>query len=170
MGSYLEANKASAEGIRLLFDVPVIKINHIKSKSAELLISISVGLLLALYVAYHLLNRLHRISNSITHIIICGGEEESIIDSGGSGGVDWLTIASAGTIASTSTVASTVAATESIVSSVDLVTVLLVLIFRVILASYTSAEGSRVRGLVDLRPFRAFVLILEADLEGIAAD
>ncbi|CZS93124.1 uncharacterized protein RCO7_07837 [Rhynchosporium graminicola] len=106
--------------------------------------------------------------------MICGGEEESIIDSGGGRGVDWLAIAGASIIASTSTststIASAIAATESIVGLVDSVIVLLVLIFRVILASYTSAEGSRVRSLVDLRPFGAFILILEADLEGIAAD
>ncbi|CZT07957.1 uncharacterized protein RAG0_13218 [Rhynchosporium agropyri] len=108
-----------------------------------------------IYVA--LLNRLYRISNSITYIIICGSEEESIIDSGRGGGVDWLAIASASTIAGTGTststiastvagtVASTIAITESIVGSVDLVAVLLVLIFRVILASYTSAEDSRIK-------------------------
>ncbi|CZT53106.1 uncharacterized protein RSE6_14549 [Rhynchosporium secalis] len=64
--------------------------SQIRLKSAELLISTLVGLLLALYVAYYLLDRL-------------------------------------------------------VVSSVDSVAVLLVLIFRVILAGCTSAEGSRIK-------------------------
>ncbi|CZS97175.1 uncharacterized protein RAG0_06322 [Rhynchosporium agropyri] len=156
--SYLEANKASAERIRLLFDILVIKINYNKTFSssssslfslllllpldaysselnqllkAELLISTLVGLLLALYVAYYSL---------INRLVVSNFQLYNLYNNLQKRRREYNRFST-----STSTIASTIAITESIVSSVDLVAVLLVLIFRAILASYTSAEGSRIK-------------------------